>query len=297
MRSLLRPRRIALFAAIGLLLPVLWGAWFTVDEGDRGVVLRNGRIIDTVEAGFHVKWPVIESVKTISVRTQTFTYETVASYSRDQQTAELNVAVTVRLDPSAVAKVYADYGSLDGYMTRIVHPRVYEHTKTVFGRFNAIAAVQERGRLNAEVEDSIREAITGTGGIVESVQIQNIDFSDQYERSIEARMQAEVEVQKLEQQKRQDEVNAERRVITAKAEADAMRAQADGQAYARLAAAKAEADAIRMRGEAEAASINARGEALRDNPDLVHLITAERWNGALPTHQIPGAAVPFIRAD
>jgi hypothetical protein len=49
-----------------------------------------------------------------------------------------------------------------------------------------------------------------------------------------------------------------------------------------------------LTGNAEAEAINARGRALRDNPTLIELVSAERWNGVLPTTMVPGAAVPFV---
>lgn len=154
--------------------------------------------------------------------------------------------------------------------------------KNVFGKFNAVSAIQERERLSAEIQMSIQESVVGPI-IVESVQIENIDFSDAYEDSIEQRMLAEVEVQRVQQNAEREKVTAEITVIQAQAEADAQ-----------LARATAEAEAIRIRGEAEAAAIEARGQALRDNPALIDLVQAERWNGQLPTTMIPGDTVPFM---
>jgi len=45
---------------------------------------------------------------------------------------------------------------------------------------------------------------------------------------------------------------------------------------------------------AEADAIRAKGAALRDNPTLIALTSAERWNGILPTTMVPGGAVPFV---
>jgi regulator of protease activity HflC (stomatin/prohibitin superfamily) len=96
-------------------------------------------------------------------------------------------------------------------------------------------------------------------------------------------MLAEVEVQKVRQNAEREKVTAEITVIQAQAEADAQ-----------LARATAEAEATRIRGEAEADAIEAKGAALRDNPSLIDLVQAERWNGALPTTMVPGSAVPFM---
>ena len=141
----------------------------------------------------------------------------------------------------------------------------------MFGQFNAVAAVQERTRLDAEVEQAIVSAIAGPL-IIESVQVENIDFSDAYEQSIEQRMLAEVEVQRLQQNAERERVQAEIVVIQA----------------------EAAAQQVRLAGQAEADAISARGDALRDNPQLIALVAAERWNGILPTTMLPGAAVPFV---
>jgi regulator of protease activity HflC (stomatin/prohibitin superfamily) len=121
------------------------------------------------------------------------------------------------------------------------------------------------------------------GIIIDGVQIENIDFSDAYEQAIEAAMQAQAEVKKVEQELLRQKVEAEKVVVNAEAAAKA-----------RVAQATAEAEAIRVKGEAEAGAIKAKAEALANNPNLVQLTATEKWNGTLPTTMVPGTAVPFI---
>jgi regulator of protease activity HflC (stomatin/prohibitin superfamily) len=115
------------------------------------------------------------------------------------------------------------------------------------------------------------------------VQVEDIKFSPAYEKSIEDRMLAEVEVLKLRQNAEREKVQAQITVTKAAAEADAT-----------LAKARASADATRLRGDAEASAIRARGAALADNPTLVSLVQAERWDGHLPQTMVPGGAMPMI---
>ena len=253
-------------------LTVLGGSFYTIDAGERGVILRNGKVVGTAEPGLGFKLPIVDSVKEITVQTQARLYEKVMVYSRDQQSAELQISVNYRLPADQVETIYTEYGGKDGVMTRLLDRQVPEEVKNVFGRFNAVTAIQERERLSKEVQEAIQKATTNPVLIVESVQIENIDFSDAYEQSIEQRMLAEVEVQKVQQNAQREKVQAEILVIQAKAEADAKKLQ----------------------GDAEAHAINARGKALRDNPSLVELVQAEKWNGVLPTTMVPGSAVPFI---
>ncbi|MGF9566524.1 prohibitin family protein [Neorhizobium sp. BT27B] len=283
-----------IFGAVAIVvLSIVFGSWYTIDQGERGVVLRYGAIAGTAEPGLGFKLPIIDSIVRISVQSQAAIYSNMDAYSRDQQPATMKLSVNYRIQVDQVATVYEQFGSEAGLLSRLVERRVFEESKTVFGRFNAVTAIQERGRLNQEIADAIQAGVKGPV-IVDSVQIENIDFSDAYEASIEQRMLAEVEVQRLRQNAEREKVQAEITVTRANANADARRADAQAQADAVRLQAQADAEAIRVRGEAEADAIKARGDALKDNPGLVSLTQAERWNGQLPTTMVPNGAVPMI---
>ena len=281
-------RRLLTWAVAGaaalLVLMVVLGSWYTVDQGERAVLLRNGAFVDVEGPGLHFKTPWIESVRVISVQTTTEQYDKVNSYSQDQQPADVKVSATLHIEPTGVDTVYSRFGSLDAAISRVVTPHVLQELKVVFGRYTAARAIQERAKLNADAFTAIKDSMAGDPEIVlESVQIENIDFSEQYVASIEARMQAEIQVQKIQQELQQQEVTAKITVVNAQAAADAQ-----------VAKAKAEAQSIQLRGEAEAQAIKSRGDALKQNPDLISLTAAERWNGVLPTTMVPGGAVPFV---
>lgn len=263
-------------------LSVVFGTWYTIDQGVRGVILRNGALVGIAPPGLGFKLPLIDSVQKISVQTHVETFDAMHTYSKDQQPAQLKLSVNYRVAPEKVAELYSAYGSVEGALARVIRPNVNQHAKIVFGGYTAVSAIQDRGKLNAEIEDAIRRGSTGPVQ-VESVQVENIDFSKAYEQSIEQRMLAEVEVQRLRQNADREKVQAEITVTQAMARANAVRAQA-----------QADADAIRLRGEAEASAIRARGAALGEHPTLVSLVQAERWNGVLPTTMVPGSALPML---
>lgn len=263
-------------------LTVIGGSWYTVSDGYRGVITRNGAVVGTAEPGLGFKMPIIDGVKDISVQSQNRQYAEVAAYSRDQQTAVLAISVSYRFPADSVEDVQVNYGGEEGVLTRLVDRKVLEEVKRVFGQFNAVTSIQERGRLTAEISEAITKSISGPV-IIESVQIENIDFSDAYESSIEQRMLAEVGVEKEKQELAKQKVQAEIAVTQAQAVADS-----------NLAKAKSDAEAIELRGAAEAKAIRDRGAALRDNPDLIGLVQAEKWNGQLPTTMLPNSTVPFM---
>jgi len=96
-------------------------------------------------------------------------------------------------------------------------------------------------------------------------------------------MKAEVEVEKVRQNLEREKLNAEMVRTKAKGEADAM-----------VMKAEADAQAIKMRGDADAYAIKAKGAALAQNPALVQLVQAERWDGKLPQTMIPSGTLPII---
>ncbi len=269
------------FLAI-IALAFVSGFWFTVDQRERGIVLLNGAMVGIAEPGMGFKLPFLHRVEKVSIETKVTGFDKMQVYSRDQQPADVSLSVNYRAKETEVGALFSQYGSLDGFVERIIRPKVFEEFKTVFGQYNAVTAIQERARLNADARAAIMRAIAGPVTI-ENVQIENIDFSDAYERSIEQRMLAEVEVQKLRQNAEREKVEAEIVVTKATAAANATRQSA-----------MAEAEATRLRGDAQAAAIAARGKALRDNPGLVELQAVEKWNGVLPVTMVPGAAVPFV---
>lgn len=271
-------------AIVGLVaLSLFFGSWYRVDEGERGVVLTTGAFSEIANPGLRFKLPFFQSVRFITVRNENVRYEKVAAYSFDQQVAEMALSVNFQIDPNDVESIYRQYGSTENAVARVLNPRVYEQVKNVFGQYSAQRAIQERGNMNAEVQKSLQEATAGSGITVLSVQIENIDYTDSYEQAVEAAARAKADIERAKSELARVEQEAQQKVKQAEAEAEAKKLQADADAYATKAA-----------GEATAAAIRERGAALRDNPQLVNLVSAERWNGVLPTTMVPGSSVPFI---
>ena len=249
--------------AVLILLMTTGGSMYTVDQGERGVVLHYGEVSKVADPGLHFKWPYVDRVVRVPTRTTTGTMKDIFAYSSDQQPAQIALSVTFAVTDDGVEDLY---------------------TQFVFGQFTAIRSVQHREELNNKTRDAIVGALAKYPYLrIESVQIENVDFSDAYEQTIEDRMKAEVEVERYKQ-------NLERERI----EAQIAATRAQGQADAQIKAAEAEAKAIELRSKAEADSINTKGEALRKNPEIIRLIQTEKWNGILPQTMLPNSTVPML---
>jgi len=267
-------------AALAILAGV-FGAFYTVDAGERAVVLRYGAVSSTEGAGLHFKLPFVDSVEKVSTRTFTITFPDEPFYSKDQQSATATLSVTVSAVPGAVERIYTDYRDVESAANQLITRRVKREFKEVMGMFNAQTAIQERERMGVEVSKAIN--VPNDLLLIQSVQVEDINFSNEYENAIEARMLAEVGIQTTTQNLEKERKLAEITVVQQQAIADSQ-----------FAIRKAEADGIKAIGEAQASAINAKGQALKNNPNLVELIKAERWQGVLPTHVLPNGTVPFL---
>ncbi|MDO4643536.1 MAG: SPFH domain-containing protein [Cardiobacteriaceae bacterium] len=165
------------------------------------------------------------------------------------------------------------------FLQLIIVSIVKQEVKTVFGQFTAIRTVQHREQLNQQTHDAITRALTQYPFLkIHSIQIENIDFSNAYEQTIEDRMKAEVEVERYKQ-------NLERERV----EVQIATTRTQGQADAKIKQAEAEAKAIELRSAAEAAPITVKGTALRQNMEVINLMQAEKWDGKLPQTMLPGS--------
>jgi len=246
------------------------------------VHLRNGKIVGTAAPGLGFKIPIIDTVVKISTQTHTTSYQALQAYSRDQQPATIRASVTFNVPADKVEEVYENFKSIDSMIARLVDRQVPTQVENIFGKYTAISVVQERIKFGIDVTDAITKAINGPI-VINSVQIENIDFSAAYEKSVEDRMRAEVEVQTQKQNLEKERVSADIAVTKAQGEADSQ-----------LARAKAEAESIRIKGDAEASAIKSRAEALAQNQNLIELTKAERWDGKLPSTMLPNSTIPFL---
>jgi regulator of protease activity HflC (stomatin/prohibitin superfamily) len=266
---------------------VLGGSFYTVDEGERAVVVSQGKVSGVSTPGFHWKAPFITDAHIISVRTQAIEFLDEPVFTADRQTATVTFSVNYAAVPTEVeiSTLYREFQTLEGIETRALRRQVREQIKNIFGTFTADTAIRERGRLNTQVSaaiDKLGEPLIK----IEGVNIENIDFSDAVEQAAEDRAKAEMLVQTEKQRFEREKVLAQIAVTQATAQADS-----------NLARKKAEAEGIKAIGEAEAAAIKAKSDALATSPNLVELTKAEKWNGALPTTMVPNATLPFMRMN
>ncbi|ORX48409.1 hypothetical protein BCR36DRAFT_371262 [Piromyces finnis] len=190
-----------------------------VDAGHTGVKVNLGKISDSVlSEGFHLKLPIITSIVQVDNRVTKTEVESNAA-SKDLQSISTKVAVNYRVNPASSANIYKNVGT--DYNTVIVNPAIQECVKSVAAKYNAEQLITNRAVVSSEMEKEILQKISPYGLTIEVLNIINFDFSEEFNKAIEAKQTAQQQALKAEQDLARIKVEAEQMVEKSKAEAEA----------------------------------------------------------------------------
>lgn len=259
--------KIVTHAVIALVaLVILFGSFGVVGSQERGVKVSLGVVKGILNPGLYFKFPLIDHVVKMDVKTQSLIATKdapLSAASNDLQDTKLAVVVNYHITPTLVADIYQQYGSADTYYNTVVDPLIVATIKATAAQYTASDQIQKRAEMSAATLTALQAAFEGKNVTIEKADITDVAFSDSFTQSIERKVQAI-----------QDAEAAQNKLVQVQAEA----AQT-------LAQAQADAQAIKIKAEA----INSTGGA-----DYVALQAVEKWDGHLPTQYIPGGANPFI---
>ena len=277
--------RIVVPAIIGfiLLIVVVAASVKIVEAGHRGVLLNFGAVDTAVSLneGIHFVIPFRDNVIPIEVRTQRIT-ENAASASNDLQDVSTQVALNYHVDPTTAQILYQQIGF--DYASRVIAPAIQESVKQISARFNAENLITNRETVKSEIEANIKARLAPYNIVVEALSITEFQFTEQFRRAVEAKVEAEQRALQATNDLRRIEIEAQQAEARAIGEQQANIARAEGVRQAAVLQAQGEAEAIQIV-EAE----------LRENPRYLEWLKTQRWDGVLPlvTSGSEGAT-PFI---
>ena len=261
-------------------------AFVIVESGHVGVIRRLGAVQPKpLSEGFHIKRPFIDKIEQVDVRLTKAVAKSQAA-SKDLQKVSTQVTLQYSLVGAVAPLTYQKIGDRDIVASTLIEPAIQESVKAITAQYNAEQLVTQRAEVKLQIQQAINNFIDITlreKGVVNSLRIANVaitdfDFSDEFNRAIELKVKAEQEALQAINEKT-------RRVTQAEAAAAEKKLAADATAYEIEAASRARADAI----EREA-------KALKNNPRLIQLRIAEKWDGQLPKFSGAGG-VPLINLD
>jgi regulator of protease activity HflC (stomatin/prohibitin superfamily) len=230
-----------------------------VDEGYRGIYTYNGAVKgEPLSPGLHFYNPFFADINEFAVREQKWEAETMA-FTKDTQSVKITFAVTYFPDQKAVNQIYSQYGW--EWAKTVVGQSVLSSIKDAVGQYTADSLVEKRDAATRAAESEIIKTLAPRHVTVTRLDLTNLDFDDQYEKAVEAK------------------VTAVQHAIAEKNKTE----QIKEQAKQRIEEAKAEAEAMRI-----------KTQALSQNKALVQYEMVQKWNGELPKIILGGGSIPMI---
>src|ERR1700728_1558435 len=206
---------IPFFIAAALIF-IFWMSFTTVDSGYRGVVLRFGAVTGrTLEPGPHLILPFLETVRPISVQVQV--------EKLDSQVVHTQVTLAYYQDPCCVMDIWAKLN--DDAVDRVVKPAIQEAIKAQTAQYDAEQLIAQRATVRNGIEQYVRDRLAAHHIDVDAVSITDFNFSEEYNRAIEAKVTAQQNALKAENDLTRIKIEAEQKVAQPQAEAKALEVQ------------------------------------------------------------------------
>lgn len=267
--------RIALIIVVAaLLLIVIFSSFSIVNEGYVGVRYRFGKIVqDNLTAGLNIHIPFIETVEQVDIREHIYSVSTDAYTSDTQSVNSLQLKLNYCYNSSKLSDLIRNIG-IGNVETKLLVPNVQKIAKDAIGKVKAEQLVQSRADVTSEIQNTLTEILEKDGIIVTAFAIENLNFDDAFEASIQAKVIAEQDALKMENKTKEKQEEAKQVVI----------------------AAEAEAKSKRIAAEAEADAIKAIQEQLQRSPNYIDYFQIEKWDGKLP-QVVSDGVNPFIALE
>ncbi|GAB2952035.1 protease modulator HflC [Hafnia psychrotolerans] len=289
-----------------VVLVALYASLFVVQEGERGIVLRFGKVLRDGDnkpliysPGLHFKVPFVESVKTLDARIQTMDNQADRFVTSEKK--DLIVDSYLKWRISDFSRYYLATGGGDVSQAEVLLKRkLSDRLRSEIGRLDVKDIVTDsRGRMTQDVRDALNngsteevEATTEADDAIASVAKRVEQETKGKQPAVNANSMAALGIEvvdvRLKQINLPDEVSsaiydrmraernsvALRHISQGKEEAEKLRATADYERTRTVAEAERTARITRGEGDAEAAKLFA--DAFSQAPDFYAFIRSLR---------------------
>lgn len=230
-----------IISVAGLVLTILVPPSFhQVEAGQVAVVKSLGKVVGTRHPGTYFDFHLVNEYTYFDTTIQELDVST-ASYSSDAQTMEIQMTIQYKIDATKAENILTEYTNMTSLAQRI-EKVADDNVKTVLSQYTAMKIIETRAKISPEVESVIKNEVDDKYYVtVTAVNLTDIQFTDEFEKSVENKVIAE-------QEKEAAITKAEQELEVAKLEAEAkiVAAQGDAESQKIIASASAEAMAIKI---------------------------------------------------
>ncbi|WP_131781121.1 protease modulator HflC [Legionella gresilensis] len=234
---------------IFFILMLVLASVFTVQQGQQGILLRLGRLVNdsqTKEAkilqpGLHIKMPFIESARVFDTRLQTLDIKSSRIVTREKKDVIVDYYVKWRI--ASLAHYFISTGGNEFKAETLLEQQLNTFLRAEFGKRTISDLVSGRDDVMNLLREKAEQQARGLGIKVVDVRVKGIELPPSTSNAVYQLMRADM--QKIANRHRADGI----------AEAEAIQASADAEVTILLAQARSQGEIIRAQGQAEAAAI------------------------------------------
>ena len=178
----------ATVGAIVFLLLIVWPAVKIVQQWERGVVLRFGRLIGIREPGFNVILPWVDRMIKVDLRVETLVLEPQEIITRDNVTVHVDAVVYFKvIDVEKAVIEVKNYVKATTQMSLTT-------LRSVLGQSELDELLSYRDRINERLRDIIDEHTEEPWGVqVGTVEVKDVLLPERLQRSMARQAEAERE--------------------------------------------------------------------------------------------------------
>ncbi|MDE2451364.1 MAG: prohibitin family protein [Gammaproteobacteria bacterium] len=210
-------------AIIVIALLIIGGIFVQIGAGQRGVLMTFGAVNNGVlDPGLHFKLPFVQSVARMDVQVQNSqAAETAASL--DLQNVSTTVATNWHILPADAEWVYQHIGGESDLVDKIIRPAISNSVKAVTAHYNAEDLIIHRDAVRDQIQTQITSALQPYRVVVDSVNITDFHFGDEFAQAIERKQIAQQRALQATYELQQAKVLAQQRVVEAEAQSQAQK--------------------------------------------------------------------------
>ncbi len=216
---------------------------YTQDIGETVVVRNLGGSVagSTEDAGFHFKAPWQDVIK-YDVRNNVVSFigdgtedyfggsangPQITANDSGGSKVEVDLQINYSLDPSIAETLYAQYGTQESFVRKVVAPIARSIPRDVIGKFSTLDVLTNVDTVSKAIREALEQEWEGLGINVDLVNVQGRRYDQAITDRYNAAQAAAVAKQEAQNKQETAKVEAETKVIQAQGEADANAALAE----------------------------------------------------------------------
>ena len=251
------------------IIVILVSSCTVIRQGEVGVKRRLGKI-DPVYVEQGPKGYNLFTTTILKVPTRSMNIEVKPDLpSKEGLTIRSEISILYRIKPEAAPKIVQNIGL--NYESEVILPVFRSASADITAKFLAKDMHSgERGQIESAIRKQMTEILEPRGFVIDNVLMKSIRLPEGLARTIEEKLQAEQDAQRMEFVKEREKRDAERRIIEAEGKKEIARIQAEGEKNAAIIQAEARKRMFEIEAEGKANAMTIEALAVKKANDTIN---------------------------